>query len=201
MAAKPKVTEPTTQIAVAAPSITANADAEPAIVGPADNAKTAEASPPPAQPQAPEISLPVVVNTSAPHPSPAPTQPRVQIDIKMEKVMNTAEEFVAFGQANVEALVKSGQIWSNGLQELTKQVAATAQANLDETLNSFKAFSGIKSMKDALDLQANFARVAFEKSMAESGRLTDATMKLTEQALAPITARVTVAAEKFVRPI
>jgi hypothetical protein len=42
--------------------------------------------------------------------------------------MKTAEEFVVFGQGNVEALVKSGQIWAAGVQDLTKQVAATAQA-------------------------------------------------------------------------
>jgi hypothetical protein len=38
-----------------------------------------------------------------------------------------------------------------------------------------------------------------EKSMTESGKLTDASMKLTEQAMAPITARVTVAVEKFAK--
>jgi hypothetical protein len=35
--------------------------------------------------------------------------------------------------------------------------------------------------------------------MAESGKLTDASMKLTEQTLAPITARVNLAMEKFAR--
>jgi len=33
--------------------------------------------------------------------------------------------------------------------------------------------------------------------MAESGKMTDASVKLTEQALAPITARVTMAVESF----
>ena len=32
----------------------------------------------------------------------------------MEKAMKTAEEFVAFSQGNLEALVKSGQIWAAG---------------------------------------------------------------------------------------
>jgi hypothetical protein len=35
--------------------------------------------------------------------------------------------------------------------------------------------------------------------IAETGKLTDASMKLAEQALAPITARVTLATEKFSR--
>src|SRR5262249_8879815 len=56
----------------------------------------------------------------------------------MEKAMKTAEELVAFGQGNVEAIVKSGQIWAAGVQDIGKQVAANAQASFDETMSTFK---------------------------------------------------------------
>jgi phasin family protein len=115
----------------------------------------------------------------------------------MEKAMKTAEELVAFNQGNVEAIVKSGQIWATGLQDLSKHFAAAAKASMDEGLAAFKALTTVKSLKDAIDLQTSFARSALEKTMAESGKLTDASIKLTEQTLAPITARVTVAVEKF----
>lgn len=125
------------------------------------------------------------------------TQARVKEGV--EKTMKTAEEMMAFSQGNVEAFMKSSQIWAAGVQDLSKQMAATAQASMDEAMSTFKALSGVKSMKDALDLQASLARSALEKSLAESGRLTDASFKLTEQALAPITARVTLAVEKFAK--
>jgi hypothetical protein len=38
-----------------------------------------------------------------------------------------------------------------------------------------------------------------EKTLAGSGRLTDASLKLTEQALAPLTERVSIAVEKFAK--
>jgi phasin family protein len=117
----------------------------------------------------------------------------------MEKAMKTAEELVAFSQGNVEALVKSGQIWAAGVQDIGKQMAANAQASFDETMSTFKAFSSVKSLKDAFDLQANLARATMEKTLAESGKLTDASLKLTEQTLAPITARVSLAVEKFAK--
>jgi phasin family protein len=115
----------------------------------------------------------------------------------MEKAMKTAEELVAFNQGNVEAIVKSGQIWATGMQDLSKHFAAAAKASMDEGMAAFKALTTVKSLKDAIDLQTSFARSALEKTMAESGKLTDASIKLTEQTLAPITARVTVAVEKF----
>jgi phasin family protein len=117
----------------------------------------------------------------------------------VDKVMKTAEELVAFNQGNLEAIVKSGQIWATGMQDLSKHIAAAAQASMDESMSAFKALTGVKSLKDAFELQSSFARAALEKSLAESGKLTDASFKLTEQALAPITARVNVAVEKFAK--
>ena len=127
------------------------------------------------------------------------TETQAKVKQGMEKAMKTAEELVAFGQGNVEAMVKSGQVWAAGMQDIGKQMAATAQASFEETVSTFKALSSVKSLKDAFDLQANFARSAMEKTMAESGKLTDASLKLTEQTLAPLTARVSLAVEKFAR--
>jgi phasin family protein len=117
----------------------------------------------------------------------------------MEKAMKTAEELMAFSQGNLEAMVRSGQIWASGMQDLGKQIAATAQASFDETMSTFKALTSAKSLKDAFDMQATLARTTLEKTLAESGKLTDASMKLTEQTLAPLTARVTLAMEKFAK--
>jgi phasin family protein len=125
------------------------------------------------------------------------TQAKVKEGV--EKAMKTAEEIVAFNQGNIEAIMKSSQIWATGVQDLSKHLAAAAQASLDEGMSAFKALASVKSLKDAFELQSSFARAALEKSLTESGKLTDASFKLTEQALAPITARVTVAVEKFAK--
>jgi phasin family protein len=124
---------------------------------------------------------------------------QAEVHANMEKVMKSAEDFVSFGQGNVEAFVKSGQIWAAGVQTLSKSFAATAQAQMDAAVSTMKALAGVKSLKDAVELQTSLARSSVETVMAETGKLTDASMKLAEQAIAPITARVTLAVEKFAR--
>ena len=126
-------------------------------------------------------------------------QTQVKMKQGVEKAMKTAEELVAFNQGNFEAFMKSGQIWAAGMQDLSKQFASTAQASVEETMSTFKALTTVKSFKDAVDLQSNLARSALEKTISESGRLTDASLKLTEQAMAPLTARVTLAVEKLAK--
>ncbi len=124
---------------------------------------------------------------------------QTEMKANMEKAFKTAEEFVSFSQGNVDAVVKSGQIWAAGVQEFTKSFATLAQAQMDQTVSVWKAMSGVKSLKDAMELQTNLARSSVEAAMSESGKLTDASMKLAEQTFAPITARVTLAVEKFGR--
>ena len=115
----------------------------------------------------------------------------------MAKAMKTTEELVAFGQGNFEAFVKAGQIFASGLQGLSKHIAASTQASVEETVATAKALSGVKSVKEAVDLQSGYARSMMEKAVAETSKITDASLKLTEQTIAPITARVTLAVEKF----
>jgi phasin family protein len=113
---------------------------------------------------------------------------QAQVKEHMEKAMK---------KGTVEALVKSGQIWSAGVQDLSKQMAATAQSQLEQTLSTFRALSGLRSLKDMMELQASYARASMEKAMAETGRLTDASFKLAEQTMAPLSARVSLAVESF----
>lgn len=124
-------------------------------------------------------------------------QNQAKVKANMDKAIKTTEELVAFGQGNLEAFVKAGQIWAAGVQELSRTVAATAQAQLDETLATVKALAGVKSLKEAVDLQTTLARASAEKVATEASKLTDAGLKLAEQTWAPLTARVSLAVEKF----
>jgi phasin family protein len=111
----------------------------------------------------------------------------------MKTMINSTVDFAAIGKENLEAFTASSKIWAAGVQDLTQQFAATAKASFDESVATFKAFSSAKSFKEAIDLQTSFSKAAIAKALAESTKLTEASMKLTEQAMAPLTARMAVA--------
>jgi phasin family protein len=187
---------------VTPPGVTAPKVSEPVVKPPVESLPAAKVQTAPAAIAATEIVKATVSNTAdaaakavATAKAIEPTKPTLTQGMKT--MMKSTEDLVAFGQANLEAFVKSGQIWSAGVQELTKQMATSAKASFEESVSTFKAISTAKSVKEAIDLQSTFAKSALEKAMAESNKLTDASIKLTEQTLAPITARVTVAVETF----
>jgi phasin family protein len=122
-----------------------------------------------------------------------------QVNVKegVQRAMKTAEQMAQFSQGNVEAVMKSSQILATGLTDMSKLVAASAKASMEESMATFKALTSVKSFKEAIDLQTSFARTSMEKAMTESGKLTEHSLKLAEQAFAPISARVNAAVETF----
>ena len=112
-------------------------------------------------------------------------------------MMQTAEQLVTFGQGNVEALVKSSQIFATGLQDISKLMAASAQATMDDAMNAFRAMTGVRSLKDAADLQASLTRSTVEKALTQSSQVAETSFKVAEQALAPISSRFSLAVQSF----
>jgi phasin family protein len=112
-------------------------------------------------------------------------------------MITKTQDLVAFGKDNLEAFTAAGKIWAAGIQDLTQELAATAKASMEESVATFKALSAVKSVKEAIELQSSYSKTAIAKALAETQKLTDASMKLTEKAMAPITARVAAAVETF----
>jgi phasin family protein len=118
----------------------------------------------------------------------------------LANLTKTTAEIASFSQGNVEAIIKSGQVWAAGWQDISKAMAAITQTHLDQSLSSWKALISVKSLKDAMDLQVNLTQTAFETGFAETGKLTSASIRLAEQTMAPITERLTLATEKLTHP-
>ena len=115
----------------------------------------------------------------------------------MDNLTKTTEEIASFSQGNVDAIMKAGQVWAAGCQAISKTMAATTQAHLDQTMSTWKALTSVKSLREAMDLRASLRRTSFEAAFAETGKLADASMKLAEETMGPITERILLAVEKF----
>ena len=118
-----------------------------------------------------------------------------------EGFFKAAEEAAEFGRGNIEAFTKATQVLTAGVQDLSKQYFAMSQALSEHVMESAKALTGVKSLKEAADIQAAFAKASLERTMTEATKLQEATFRLAEQTAAPLTARMTVAMQKAGRPL
>jgi phasin family protein len=135
-------------------------------------------------------------------------QARIAVEKGMETanktaadMMKAAEEAVEFGRGNFEAVTKASQLYVTGVQDLSRQTLAMFQALSEHTIEGVKTLSTVKSLKEAADVQASFAKAALERAMNDSAKLQEAALKVAEASLEPITARMTLAVEKMAKPL
>jgi phasin family protein len=107
------------------------------------------------------------------------------------------EDLLQFSKENVEAVVRSGSIFAKGVQDFSHSLVVLAQTSIDEQVAASKALIGAKSLKEVIDLSSTAAKTNFDKMLAESSKLSQITSKLAEEALVPLSTRVSAAVEKF----
>ena len=112
-----------------------------------------------------------------------------------ERVWQSGKEFAAFNRSVLQAYLEAGQIYAHGSQDLFRQVAESTQAAFLETLNNIRAVAAAKTVKERIELQANFVRSTALRTVAENNRFANAGIDLAEKVAAPITTVTITAAE------
>lgn len=112
------------------------------------------------------------------------------------KASELASEAGDFNKANVDAVVESGKILFAGAQELVKSDVETGKAVIETVTEDAKKVVAVKSPSDLFQLQGEIARRNFDAAVSFGSKRTEAIVKLYNDAFAPISNRVSVAAEK-----
>ncbi|MFN9633246.1 MAG: phasin family protein [Erythrobacteraceae bacterium] len=102
-----------------------------------------------------------------------------------------------FTKANVEAVVESGKIFFAGAQDIVKGDIETGKTVIETVTEDAKKIAAIKSPTELMQLQGEIVRRNFDALVSFGSKRTEAWVKLTNEAFAPISNRVSVAAEKI----
>ena len=111
------------------------------------------------------------------------------------------EDAIAYGKANVDAVMKSNAIFVKGVQDFNKVLFGLAQESIEDSVTASKKFLGCKTVQDAVETQTALATSNYAKVLKESGKITDLSVKLAEEVSQPIAKRVNETVEKFTKPI
>jgi hypothetical protein len=102
-------------------------------------------------------------------------------------------EAAKLGRGNLEALAQSTQAYLAGVQNLSRLYIAAVQGLTQHAVDGSKAFGGIKTVQDALTIQASFSRGTIERATTEGVKLQEAALEVAKQVYAPLTQRATLA--------
>ncbi len=114
-----------------------------------------------------------------------------------ETQFKAADEVAAFGKSNVEAFIKAGSIFFHGVEELTRSMVGLTQYNVESGMTAAKALITAKTLTEFTDLQNAFAKTTFDKAVSETTHLSELAIRITTDAIEPISARVTATIEQI----
>jgi len=114
--------------------------------------------------------------------------------------LKSYEELSAAAKDALDAVVASSEVLSQGLQNLGNTVYGLAQQSVDEGVALSKQLMAAKTMRELIDLQSAQVKAQLDRLLTEAPRLGDLSVKLVEDAVAPLNARVKAVVEKFTKP-
>ncbi|MEM7443624.1 MAG: phasin family protein [Pseudomonadota bacterium] len=124
---------------------------------------------------------------------------REQFEKASTQMFSFWSDAVEYGKGNVDAYFAAGSAFAKGVEGLGRTVFDASQATIEDTVGATKAMVTAKSINEVVDLQGNYARKTFDGFVAEGTKLSEMTVKVANEAMAPINARVNVTVDNFAR--
>ncbi|MCX7864153.1 MAG: phasin family protein [Novosphingobium sp.] len=116
--------------------------------------------------------------------------------LAVEKGSDLFREAGEFTRGNVEAVVESGKILATGLQKMSKDIVADGRSVIETVTDEVKQIAAVKSPGELLKLQGEIARKNLDTALSLGSKNAEAVLKLAGDVIAPISGRLSLAAEK-----
>ena len=113
-----------------------------------------------------------------------------------DKGTEMTQDVVEFQKGNLEALVESGKILANGMQDMGRTYVEEAKSAAETVQDDVKKMAAIKSPTELFQLQGEIVRRNFDAMVSTTSKNTEAMLKLANEAFAPLSSRMSLAAEK-----
>lgn len=107
----------------------------------------------------------------------------------VSKAMKYWQDSMAFGQGNLAALMESSKIMTAGLQAISRHVAETSTAHIEQSMAFTKSIASAKSLKEATELQSDYVKSALQNTLAQSRELAEVATSLSKEAARPLAER------------
>lgn len=113
-----------------------------------------------------------------------------------EKVSKNFEDMTAFGQNNVDAMVKSSEIAAKAAEGISNEFASYSKKAFEDGVAAAKDLAAARTMTELFEKQTAFAQSAFEGFMSQAQKMSEIYVSAAKDITAPLGDRVNAAKEE-----
>jgi hypothetical protein len=101
-------------------------------------------------------------------------------------MLKNLEDFQRLGQSNVETAVKMLGEWSKGWQSIAAEMSDFTKKSFEEGTAAFEKLLSAKSVEQALEIQASFAKRSYDGYMHQMSKIGGLYAELAKEAYRPV---------------
>lgn len=114
---------------------------------------------------------------------------------QFSKMTKSMEDAAAFGQENMDALVKTQNLAVKAAEEMNAEFASFSKKTMEEGVAAAKELTAIKSVPELVEKQAEIAKTQFDGFVKQTARFNEMYLAAAKEVFAPINDRATAAAD------
>jgi len=99
---------------------------------------------------------------------------------------NTVEDMSSFARQSWDVAMKSAAVMTKGIEETTRSTSGMMQENMARAMTASKTIMGAKSLREMMDLQAEFMKESFDHLIATTSKLSELGARIAKEAMDPV---------------
>ena len=114
---------------------------------------------------------------------------------QFDKISKSFEGVTAFGQENLDAMVKSSEIAAKAAEGIGSEISAFSKKSFEDGVAAAQDLAAAKTMTELFEKQTAFAQSAFEGWMHQATKMNEICVSAAKEITAPLGARVNAATD------
>ncbi|QHQ33786.1 phasin family protein [Algicella marina] len=115
----------------------------------------------------------------------------------IEKMTKGFEDISAFGQENVDAMVKSSEIAAKAAEGIGSEITAYSKKSFEDGVAAAQDMASAKNVTELMEKQTAFAQSAFEMMVQQATKMNEIYASAAKDIAAPLTTRFSKASESM----
>jgi len=112
-----------------------------------------------------------------------------------DKAVKGYDQFFGYSREAVEAYVKAANAAGKGVETIQNEIYAYSRQSVEDSISATKALFGSKSVHEALEVQTDFVKSAFDAYVGEVTKLSEIAFSTAKDAIGPFQSRMQAWAE------
>ncbi|SLN43591.1 phasin family protein [Oceanibacterium hippocampi] len=119
----------------------------------------------------------------------------------LDATVRAYSDIAGVNKEQLEAVVAAGKLAAEGGEKVNAEILSMTRTAVDDYFTLARSLVGVKTVKEAFELQSAFAKNVYESYVQGATRISSLGVEVAQAAVEPMGKQFTASVEKFMKPM